>query len=140
MTRLKHPQSLSILKNTLAVLGASIGVTMAPVAFAGDPPTENVVKGGVAKANAGDGSVRTGVPAVQSSPQGASQQKGKCDKSEPVGASQHKCDGSDGALIGLLQPVGPNGAKQLKIDDSKSAPQGAQQVKLHGGTKTDKGQ
>nr|WP_295773499.1 hypothetical protein [Rhodoferax sp.] len=115
MTQLKQTQSLSILKSTLAVLGASIGVTMAPVALAADPPGVRPVNGDMVKA-AGDGSVRGLVPAVKTAPQGAEQQKGKCDKTAPVGAAQHKCEGGDGALIGLLTPVGPNGAKQVKLD------------------------
>lgn len=139
MTQSKQPHSLSVLKNTLAVLGASVGVSMAPVAFAADPPPEHTASGAAAKA-AGDGSVRGLLPAVKTAPQGANQQKGKCNVSAPAGAGQYKCDSGDGALIGLLKPVGPNGAQQHKIEDNKSTPQGAQQIKLDGAAKPKTGQ
>lgn len=118
MSDLKPPHSMLTLKSALAVLGASLGVAMAPVAFAADPP------GGKQAA-------------AKAAPQGAEQQKGKCDKSAPVGAEQHKCDTSDAALIGLLRP---GGATQIKGEAGKSAPQGAQQLKLDGVAKPKTGQ
>lgn len=132
MNKLKHTHSIFDLKNTLAALGASIGVAISPVATAAD--------GSVSGAN---GEL---VPAVvphriegtdqhknASAPGSASQLKYEAGKSAPQGASQWKENSF--APAGANQQKGevgkttPQGTQQLKIE-GKSAPQGAQQNKF----------
>jgi hypothetical protein len=122
MTSSRRSKHLSFLKNALAVLGAIAGASMSPIALAADPPGGHLVNGAAAKGSAGVGSVHTALPAVQRAPQGADQQKGKCDKSAPAGAGQVNCNAGDGELIGLLRPVGPNGTQQSKLDSTKPKP------------------
>lgn len=157
MTNSKHTTTILDLKNTLAVLGASIGVAMSPVVAAADASTAvngDGVKveaggkaGGDAKSKLGDGSVRGAngelVPAVipagssqhKLAPLGADQHKSSSLNFTPAGASQikgeaGKPDTGKSGLIGLLAPVGPAGASQQKTVIGKTAPQGAQQLKI----------
>lgn len=168
MANSKHTATILDLKNTLAVLGASIGVAMSPVAAAADAST--AVNGDGVKVQAGrkaggdpkmgDGSVRGAngelLPAItpagssqhKLAPQGAGQYKENSPNfGAPAGASQLKIKSGKSAPLGAdqhksssLNFTTPAGAIQQKAVVGKTTPQGAQQLKIEAKATSQTGQ
>jgi hypothetical protein len=143
MTNPKSCRAAADLKTTLAVLGASLGVAMTPVAVAAPDASKTSVQAEQSPATVKQQKVRvTEVPMDQrgtakggadkassinyATPADATQKKAEITKSAPQGADQKKAN-----TRALESFSTPQGSQQNKLKSGRAKPEGAQQLKIN---------